>query len=41
MYKHFETQTERKTEKKRALKEEAEAAKEESRAQIALQQANS
>jgi len=36
-YKHFENQGQRKGEKKRALKEEAEAAKEESRAQIALQ----
>ena len=33
---HFENLSERKHEKKRALKEEAEAAKDESRAQIAL-----
>ena len=41
VYKHFETQPERKSEKKKALKEEALSAKEESRAQIALQQASS
>ena len=37
---HYENLAERKQEKKRALKEEAEAAKDESRAQIALSQAS-
>jgi hypothetical protein len=37
VYNHFSTQSERKAEKKKALKEEAEAAKIESKAQMVLQ----
>ena len=40
-YKHFETQGERKAEKKKALIEQAEAGRDESRAQVALQLAKS
>jgi hypothetical protein len=41
VYKHFDLQEQRKAEKKRALKGEAEATKNENKAQISLQQATS